>query len=1299
MTTVQDTPLIVPMAVDAFLFTKPDNRTPDDVDRRATSLDRLPEHAPMGLALDAVTPDPDNDMGIYLQWELPAVLRTGQAAPPKMASGLEPPHTGEFRLIPNRWLVTRRAFVTANTSKQQTLHWLIRADTPVPESDDSGRTETTPAAVLPGPPSADTGTYPSQANYGVAYPITDRSAIPAEPHQWKAAGGPLFLTANSTGLPEFCSYQPYNKNILSFHDLLADLTGTQEELGAGKGEITVNYLVVGWYSHQNSDVLNPGTTKLRDTLAGFGWDLPGDADSPVTGTVYAGTVLGVPWKEDLDPLTYQPILANMSRFSLDARPAAAEVGLAVGQSSMEACIAAVIRSTLLTPEEARLFSAFQHRLLDAPANPGLPDHTNEPDAQHALQYGEHASTFFATQGGRCWRLDNTSSAPLNAGQESALATVRKKLASLNEAQTQYNVTNAQCRDMFTTLKGLWWVSMHYTDQGPKQADTAAVAALKEELARRVKDRQICLATVGALATEIRQHITTGKLPHQLQPSPMPPFLQATNPVVVMRNLQARRRTTDHDGYLNGPLPVRRPPAAASSPLPVHNKLKALLTPPALACITPLAQEFDALVEKVVNGVGDPGVNCAKVRGSEGTGLLSSAPATDPYTRWWNQPWKPAFLEWSADLFPSHLAGAKDQSVSHPYTLSTNNPTPTDFTPPSPIPQYFHQKTVVSGAPRKIPETAVRHLSYFTTTHPILEDHTRYRLLHAAALAQAEPSKSAYLTLEGKIGKHEWNLTSATLAGVNEACAGRKPDSPLPTRSAALPRSKPDDLTYTAPPPPEQTTTPWFATPDPAVVTARVPHLPLSKDHYTATQDSDEKALGDADFPPFRSGQLQLRKLIVHDTFGRLLSLDLGRLQVAEPLFASDASETDTRTYTVRGDGDPINGAGLVDLRPRLHQGARLHFDYLTTSPDPQPLSALPDPDAANPVHGWLMATRTGNRHSLLCYTPQGTPLYDLHCLSVSTAATARPLPGCPYAPNPLKDEKFQKHHPVLFSFVKPLLASGSSKGHLAALLSSLDQSLAHTAPPSLPGPDSHSLALLIGRPIALASARLRLELDGPPLRPPATDALRKASHRADAPAWPVALGSPHLYTDGLLGYFTGTGFTTFYTHYPADTKAEQETRYTQAPQPTDVTVTPQEPTASPTGTDVSLLICPHTSTYAITDILPATALTLSPTTLDGILSTLQPAIPIGPLLAPPVHPDTHILRMPTPSLGEGTTIWAWAEPSDNTKEPWTYTTAAPPQTTDHSATQTTHAHTGYLTRATGTVQKQEQKTDATPQEP
>ncbi|MEU2433925.1 hypothetical protein ABZ611_31305 [Streptomyces sp. NPDC007861] len=1177
--------------------------------------------------------------------------------------------------MPNRWLVMRRSFVTSSGVKRDTCQWLLRSDTAYASTLTGARKEpdTAPAALVPVATSP--GGYPGMAPCGTVFPVVAGNTIQAEPHQWNDAGNsPLFLTVNSTGLPEFCSYQPYNQNILSFHDLHTDLTQTQSDparLNAGSQEITVNYLVMGWYSHGKSDLVRADTVNLRDTLKAYGWELQGTEDFSVSGTVYFGTVLGIPWSSAETNLSnYQPSCGG-TPFSLDARPQPAEVRLAAGQSSVEACTAVVARANLLTDAEARYFSAFQSNLLDTRANPGVPDHTAEIDVLHALQYGQHATSFISTQGGAHWQLttDAGASPSPDSAQAQSMAEVTRDVNDLNARQALYEGVDRKIRDLTTRLKGLWWSSMPYKTNlsgiptPPKDADVQSVNTLVTELEEALKDRTAHIIDIESKRKGIEEKLAAGTFPWVLQPMPLPPFQQAGDPVIVMMNLQAPRsqRTDELDGYLSGPLEIGRQTVLDSEPSSLPTQLKSLLTPPAFSCFEVLTKGFESALDGVVAGLGSKDVNCATVRGRGGTGSInvpdSSAPV-NPFRRWWNQPWKPVFLEWAADLYPS-LLKAEQRPTDYPYGFTAVDPGEKSLLAAGDIPQYFHTDLHTQN-PRSIPEDSIRQLTgCFTTAHPLLEDHTRYRLRHAADLARSQDARTAYLELDKQIGDHSWNLTSATLTGVNSACAGRKPDVPLPTHPCSTDRPP---FTYEPPKAADK-----FATPKPEVVTAPVPHLPLTVG----------KAIGDGHLPPVRSGQLRLRTLKIHDAFGRLLNLNPDVLHVAAPMRVHQNSTpaVDTRTYTHTGattdPGNLINPAGLFDLRPRLHQGARLRYDYLTTGADRTPLCDLPDPSTANPVHGWLMATRAGRRHALLCYDPHGTPLYDLHCLSATNPATARPLPGCPYTEKPLAlGGQFSKDHPTLYAFLKPLLDDGNSKGHLAALLSTLELSLPATAPPSADGPDTHGLALLIGRPIALATARLRLELDGPPLRDPKD--LAADEPPAHIEKWPVALGSPHLYTDGLLGYYTDTAFTTLHTHHPTGLTPPYTTQAT----PSDITLTPQDPAQSDTSdTHVTLLITPHHATYATTDILPASSLNLPPHTLDHLLTAIRPTIPLGPILTPPPQPAGPYVQTPTPTYGATAGTWQWTEPT----APGTWTEPVPAASpTTQAVTPTTLARSGYL---------------------
>ncbi|MGW1077669.1 hypothetical protein [Streptomyces sp. NPDC002537] len=1292
--------LIVPMSVDAFLNTEKMAKDSKILNRRTSGLEDVMMHAPGGPAQSAQSGTAtDGALGVYVQWELPAILRTGQTPASTAASGLELSQPADFPLIPNRWLITRRSYYMSGGTTD-TKSWLIRTDTLAATTESSAtgsrvEPDGAPAASLPGPPDG-AGGYPTRVSYGTVFPLGVGS-VQKEPHTWDdKSASPLFLTVDSSSLPEFCSYQPYNQNVLSFHDLQDDLTAAQGRLKAGKLEITVNYLVIGWYSHGASDLFHfqdgkqylgrqtlqdQKLTDLQEALQKCGWDLPKTDGINICGTVYYGSVLGLPWKEDIDPASYTRPTGG-APFSLDGQPLTDQVHLAVGQSSVEACTTVVTQSSLLSHPEARHFSAFLSNLLESPSKPGVPDHTREITPLHALQYGEHATVFGSSPGGRRWHLTAGGEQKIPPS-DPKLKALFEKVSELNRKQAKYEQADLDIQDMITRLKGIWWSLMPYAmddiaeELTPPNNDItkakSAVDTLNSALAARAKNRSDLLTEIKSASTSISDGLKKDELPYTLRPAPMPPYQKSGNPVIVLQNLLAKRRVNEMDGYLSDRLKIRN--------LPVNNPqaptdppgIDKLATPPALACIKTITDEFEKNLTDVLAGLSDDKINGPSIRGSEGTGVIGTNPTDNPYQRWWNQPWKPVFLEWYAEVYPSTLKGDAKTHENY-YTFTTKDPVGYIAPEESNIPQYFHES--LTGTSRPIKSASVRRLHGFSMAHPLLEDHTRYRLRRAKDLAQSEGAPEAYEKLDKNIEDHAWNLTSVTLTGVNEAFAGRKPDVSIPLRSV---NGKP--LAYTPPTDMDQ-----FCTPDRVVVTAPVPHLPLQSinlDGETATKTDDKDANGDQRFSPVRSGQLNITVLTVQDSFGRQLFLldtqqtgeDAIRntLQISPSMHVIKQAEKDTRTYTnIEGNG-PINSAALIDLRPRLHQGARLRYDYLVPRnglAQPTPLNEVPDPATANPIHGWLMVARTGRRHALMCYDPQGTPLFDLHCLSSESPATARPLPGSPYTD--VTDPKFSTEHFTLHAFITPLLDKNPTKGHLASLLSSLEQSLPHTAPPAADGPDGTRLALFIGRPIALATARLSLELDGPPLR--ATDKLTDAAG-TPSEKYPVALGSPLLYTDGLLGYFTDTTFTTLHTHYPVK---DQKTAYTTLAAAGDVKLTPQDGTRDATEyKDITLLIAPHNSTHATIDILPTVALTLPPHTLDNILTAIQPTIPLGPLLTPPPPSDAPALEILAPAHTRATT-WKWTEPTPQTGI-WTKAAdIANPSPTSRTLTQSAEAHTGYL---------------------
>ncbi|WP_367141097.1 MULTISPECIES: hypothetical protein [Streptomyces] len=1299
--------LIVPMAVDALLVND-SNKNNKTVEKWKANFSRLQKHGPVEPPERSTLSD-ESDLGIFIQWDLPAALRTGQpddsaaTYPAAFPPDIDQPHLetsrAKFPLIPNRWLVVRQAFPTSQSQVQpQVRSWLIRSDEMPPLQDEpgKGRTEDYPA-FLPGTPNPKTtGGYPSAPGYGVVYPLDSDGNVPAEP------GTDLFLTADSTGLPGFCRFQPYNHGILSFHDRADDLIASQTALKSTGQEITVNYLVVGWYSDPSKDLIKSATkaADLPEALKKLGWTLPDSVKAvDVTGTVYVGTVLGVPWTKLLDPAAYKTTDATLK---LEGRPDVTNLQAAVGQNSIEACTAVLGKSQMLNATMKTLFEAFQYGLLDSPGRANLPDHTTEPLTDYALEYARHDMSFSATSGSRCWQLAPSSSQSNDEANKKGTPlpqltdNEKESLASLNKAQKAYDTLDRQLQDLVTRLKGLWWVSSSYTptkigrDYTPKETPPPAATTAIKDLSKRIQDcahqRKLHASQIpsGKTAEEFLESLKKWERENKinerlmLQPMPLAPFRQTANPVITLQGLQDPRRSPELDGYLGGPLPVR--PLSQLTvknplPLPLPDKLTGLVSQPVKDSLNAITSEFSVLLGAVTQGVRQPGADQQKQRANPtGTGSsLGQLLNNVPYTRWWHQPWRPLYITWSAEIYPSQLNGEiQSQAASYHYAFGTTNPA--DPKKPG-IPQYFHRE---EKGTRQIPDGAVRLVTGCTFLQPLLGAHTQYRLEHANSLTSDDDVYKAFKDLQDKIRSDQnWDLLSVNLAGVNEALAGRRPDIVLPTRSA--PAGRDDDLTYTPPLNPNN----LFATPHPKVLGAQVAHLPLDTSKKLSTTAEDSAAHGDQYFACTRSGQMRLTELTIIDSFGRVLKPDQRTMLVAGSLSVQDP----TRSYSQRGSSN-LEASGLIDLRPRLHQGARLRFDLLTNAARPVPLTDLPDTSTANPVHGWLMATRLGKRQALLCYDPQGQPLFDLHCLGKGPA-TPRPLPGCnPQFTAGMKSEAFRTAHPILWAFLKPLLQDDTSNGSLPALLYSLDHGLATITPPSPQGPDSRPLSLLLGRPCALVSARLRLELDGPPLTAPSIDALAKGTE-ADRTPWPVHLGDPHLHGDALLGYFLQGKFTEFHTAHPVDQNKQKELdtkSYTQPIDPAKLTVIAQDPTRSTPGDpdpQITMLVCPHSSVHATTDIVPTARLTLPSQITDQALSTIRPAFPLGPVMAPLPVPDPTTppnqpapLTMPFPDLGLEHSQWAWAAPQPN--QSWAFHRLEPLQPTDEAPVTTTEAHTGYL---------------------
>ncbi|HEY9130455.1 MAG TPA: hypothetical protein VIM98_01760 [Dyella sp.] len=224
--------------------------------------------------------------GVHVQWELPEALTQGS-----FSAGED----SQFPLIPNRWLVVRYASRPGIADPNATAMraWVVHSDHL--QSDDPAKPGTSPFI-----------TPPSRVSTP-QFDLVGRSQdITTNPWTEPTHGKPPFLTAMGPGLPSFAAFEPYHRNVLSFHDTLAGLPTNSNGIVENH---RLSYLVVGWYHDAAIDIVNqaktipgllppdlPANPAIADIFAALGWHTERPDQGTSADTLYSGRALGVVWE-------------------------------------------------------------------------------------------------------------------------------------------------------------------------------------------------------------------------------------------------------------------------------------------------------------------------------------------------------------------------------------------------------------------------------------------------------------------------------------------------------------------------------------------------------------------------------------------------------------------------------------------------------------------------------------------------------------------------------------------------------------------------------------------------------------------------------------------------------------------------------------------------------------------------------------------------------------------------------------------------------------------------------------------
>lgn len=261
-----------------------------------------------------------------------------------------------------------------------------------------------------------------------------------------------------------------------------------------------------------------------------------------------------------------------------------------------------------------------------------------------------------------------------------------------------------------------------------------------------------------------------------------------------------------------------------------------------------------------------------------------------------------------------------------------------------------------------------------------------------------------------------------------------------------------------------------------------------------------------DFQPIRTGGFKVLALRLVDTFGRVKEVEVSRWVATEIMPRS------------AGAGE----ADLFSLPPRLVQPARLSFRWLAGSPRGDVVEMNSHP-ATTPLCGWLLPNHLDN--SLMVYDAEGRARG-----AITADAGWQAAPGA----DGIAQDDLPAHLKGLVAHVTGLKQAG-----VRAFFHEIENALDKINPASASQHDA--LALLMGRPIAVARAQVKLELRGLPAVNQSWDAFRgdvarrlrdedaaragelvRQSAGVTGVKFPARLGDERQLNDGLLGYWVET---------------------------------------------------------------------------------------------------------------------------------------------------------------------------------
>lgn len=400
------------------------------------------------------------------------------------------------------------------------------------------------------------------------------------------------------------------------------------------------------------------------------------------------------------------------------------------------------------------------------------------------------------------------------------------------------------------------------------------------------------------------------------------------------------------------------------------------------------------------------------------------------------------------------------------------------------------------------------------------------------------------------------------------------------------------------------------------------------------------------YNPIRGGFMRLSQVRIVDVFGQMKTVDGGLIIRAESMkSSSDKQQTEVEKNHI-----------LVP--PRITQPARLQFRWISADENQIEMNTHP---ASTPICGWVLPNYLDK--SLLIYNNKGKYIGYLALTPDETREVWHSAPG--QSEVDIRTA-FASENPHLRDFAVYIYNDGIPRGFLPEFFRVTDRVLTHINPQN--HKQHQTLTVLVGRPLALVRASLKLELKGLPAYCQNWNAFANDVQKGNPQQretrgftqvkFPVRLGDTLNINDGLVGYFNEdnrgqVNYQFFYAPLADDSQIEEvhpPKIYTDVRHPEADTIKLDCAPESKAQT-LTMLIDPRAKVHATTHILPVKFLEIPPDLYVKALKAIEVSFVAGPIIS-----DATQLAFPLPTEVEGEWSWirkqdphTWVSPSDIAK--------------------------------------------------